>query len=303
MIWLVMGIVVLGVMLYVTQPLYAKTVSVIKNDNEVSDYLQQIADIETRLKTADKSIDVSALERAKVELQRQILAKDIQVKDAGPQTILAGILFITIAIGSMGLYASLGRPDLSQTQEKHNPEPQDIRDLTLEQAVAKLEQKLAQGDQSAQGWMLYARSLMSLRRYDEAVAAYEKVLQVTDNNPQVLKELETAKAFINEKRAGIKPVSPLQNAQQRPSAQQIQAVAEMSPEDRQNMIKNMVEGLSQKLIENPDDLDGWTRLLRARKVLGQETEAQADIALMRETYKDNPKAIEKILTDTGWAED
>ena len=296
MIWLIMGIFVLGVLLYVAKPLYAKDAPTLEIDSEVTDYLAQITDIDARLKNADKSTDVPALEIAKTELQRQVLAKTNAEKDSGPQTLLLSIVFIAFSFGAMGLYATLGRPDLTKTQElTRNTDPQDANELTLEQAVAQLEQKLAKGDQNPQGWMLYARSLMSLGRYDDAIKAYEKVLSLTDNSQQVLEEFESAKTYIVQKQTG--------NRTSGPSAEQMQAAASMTPEARQDMVKGMVEGLSQKLKDNPDDADGWTRLLRARKVLGQDVEAQADITLMGETFKDNPELVQKILSDTGWAED
>ncbi|PHS76740.1 MAG: hypothetical protein COB56_05425 [Robiginitomaculum sp.] len=298
MIWLIMGVIVLGVFLYVSKPLYIKNAPLLAIDSEVTDYLEQIADIDARLKNAGKSIDVSALELAKVELQRQVLGKAEAGKDSGPQTVLLSTLFVAFVFGAIGIYAALGRPELTKINEiTQNTASQDVNDVTLEQAVAQLGRKLAQGDQNPQGWILYARSLMSLRRYDDAITAYEKVLLLTDNNAQLLEEFESAKEYIAQKQTGASPSAP------GPSAEQMQAAAAMTPEARQDMIMGMVEGLSQKLKDNPNDADGWVRLLSARKVLGQETEALADIALMRATFKDSPEVVQKILSETGWSND
>jgi len=303
MIWLIMGAFVLAVLLYVARPLYVKNVPVAVKDSEVTDYLGQIADIDSRIKNADKSVDVPALEIAKVELQRQVLAKDTASKDAGPQALLINTLFIIFAFTAMGLYATLGRPDLTKAKNLvQNAGLQAESDMSLEQAIAQLELKLAQGDQSPQGWILYARSLMSMQRYDDAVTAYEKVLVLTNNNPQVQEEFESAKTYIAEKKAEIGSIAP-DSIAPGPSAEQIQAAAAMTPKARQDMIKGMLDGLSQKLKDNPKDPEGWMRLLKARKVLGQEAEALADIVLLRETYKDNPAVARKILSDTGWLED
>jgi cytochrome c-type biogenesis protein CcmH len=44
-------------------------------------------------------------------------------------------------------------------------------------------------------------------------------------------------------------------------------VRALSAGDQQTMIKGMVERLGSKMAANPIDLDGWTRLMRAFKVL------------------------------------
>jgi cytochrome c-type biogenesis protein CcmH len=47
----------------------------------------------------------------------------------------------------------------------------------------------------------------------------------------------------------------------------------MSPEDRQGMIRGMVERLAARLRDNPDDVEGWQRLARAYDVLGESDKA------------------------------
>ncbi|MCB2133166.1 MAG: c-type cytochrome biogenesis protein CcmI, partial [Rhodobacteraceae bacterium] len=59
------------------------------------------------------------------------------------------------------------------------------------------------------------------------------------------------------------------------TAADIAAAQEMSADDRQAMIRGMVDGLAQRLAEDPDDLEGWHRLIRARVVLGEGAAAQA----------------------------
>lgn len=57
-----------------------------------------------------------------------------------------------------------------------------------------------------------------------------------------------------------------------PSRDQMEAAQQMSDAERTEMIRGMVDRLAQRLEENPDDVDGWLRLARAREVLG-ETDA------------------------------
>ena len=49
----------------------------------------------------------------------------------------------------------------------------------------------------------------------------------------------------------------------------------MSPEERQAMIRGMVDRLAARLEQNPNDKDGWARLAHAYEVLGETDKAQA----------------------------
>lgn len=59
-----------------------------------------------------------------------------------------------------------------------------------------------------------------------------------------------------------------------PTREQMQAARNMTAEDRQAMIRNMVDGLAERLKDNPDDTAGWLRLGRARTVLGDKAAAK-----------------------------
>ena len=80
-----------------------------------------------------------------------------------------------------------------------------------------------------------------------------------------------------------------------PTAEQMQAAQKMSPEQRAEMILAMVDGLATRLEDEPYDEQGWTRLIRARIVLGQDDKLTADTARVKEVFKDEPEAIARIL--------
>ncbi|HEY0435911.1 MAG TPA: c-type cytochrome biogenesis protein CcmI [Phenylobacterium sp.] len=69
-----------------------------------------------------------------------------------------------------------------------------------------------------------------------------------------------------------------------PTSDQVAAAGQMSAGDRQAMITGMVARLADRLKQNPRDLNGWERLMRARMVLGQ-TDAAA------QTYRDAQRAF------------
>jgi cytochrome c-type biogenesis protein CcmH len=47
------------------------------------------------------------------------------------------------------------------------------------------------------------------------------------------------------------------------------AGSSLPPNQQQQMVNAMVEGLAARLARNPRDAEGWVRLMRARMVLGE----------------------------------
>ena len=70
--------------------------------------------------------------------------------------------------------------------------------------------------------------------------------------------------------------------------------ANMSADDQQAMIRSMVDGLEEKLAANPDDLDGWLRLIRARAVLGDTDKAKTAYDKALTQFSGNGDALAQI---------
>ena len=79
-----------------------------------------------------------------------------------------------------------------------------------------------------------------------------------------------------------------------PTPDQVSEAQTMSPQERQAMIENMVNGLDARLHENPDDLEGWIKLISARKVLRQTGRAETALQEARDVFKDNPAALTRL---------
>ncbi|MCQ1569618.1 c-type cytochrome biogenesis protein CcmI [Neorhizobium galegae] len=59
-----------------------------------------------------------------------------------------------------------------------------------------------------------------------------------------------------------------------PSQADVAAAANMSQGDRQAMIRGMVESLAERLKQDPNNLEGWVRLVRSYSVLGDKSSAE-----------------------------
>ncbi|AXI56887.1 c-type cytochrome biogenesis protein CcmI [Sulfitobacter sp. JL08] len=79
-----------------------------------------------------------------------------------------------------------------------------------------------------------------------------------------------------------------------PSAADVAAASEMSVEDRQEMIRGMVNGLSDRLATEGGPPFDWARLIAALGVLGEEERAIAVYTEALSIFDGDPEAIELI---------
>ncbi len=115
---------------------------------------------------------------------------------------------------------------------------------------------------------------------DEALALWRALLAETgpaDSWKQVLE-------------AQIATLAPAPGAPQL-SDEQVAATQNMTSEDRENMIRGMVDGLEERLKSAPADLEGWQRLIRARAVLGEMDKARAAYSSAKEQFKADEQAM------------
>ena len=126
-----------------------------------------------------------------------------------------------------------------------------------------------------------ALALKQEGKTDEAKAAFDAFLKDTPEDapwrPMLLAEMQSM---------GSRP--PALDQETMANAQA------MAPEDQQAMIRSMVDGLEERLAANPDDLDGWLRLIRSRAVLGEPDKAKAAYDKAKAQYNGDADALAKI---------
>src|SRR5262249_30232881 len=79
--------------------------------------------------------------------------------------------------------------------------------------------------------------------------------------------------FVREELARIEATQ--KPAARGPSADDMAAAAQTDPQQRQQMIVGMVEGLAAKLRNDSSDFEGWLRLVRAYTVRGEREKARS----------------------------
>lgn len=306
MIWLIFAAMALAAAVFLAKPLFSAIPP--EEDTELTSYFAQIDVLK-----ANETIDPGEAEDAIAGLQRQILGRQDGESTQSPKAFNITLL---LAVGLMGagVYFLQGRPDmvgLETDVASLSPtvvEPQATegdRNAQLASLVAQLERRLE--DERADdpnGWLIYARSLMSLGRFDDAQNAYDRVVLLTQGRLDVVEERDRAKAYIIQRNSNLARPSTLGAGPQRgPTEQDVRDAQTMNAGDRQAMIQGMVEGLAQRLKDDPSNPAEWAQLIRARQVLGQSEQAAADIARMRAVFSETPETVAQIIDSSGWVPD
>jgi cytochrome c-type biogenesis protein CcmH len=86
-----------------------------------------------------------------------------------------------------------------------------------------------------------------------------------------------------------------------PSQSDVAAAEAMAPDERNAMIEGMVASLAKRLESEPDDVDGWLRLIRSYVVLGRTDDAaDAARAALAGVQADTDRArVEALIADLG----
>jgi cytochrome c-type biogenesis protein CcmH len=130
---------------------------------------------------------------ARLEIQRRLLAAD-KLPAAPPRLsrspVLALIVFVVIAAGSISSYLWLGAPSLPDEpfSARQAELARENGPSSMQQATAALAAKLKQNPSDAAGWLLYARSLSELREWDQAEDAYRHAMDLGQTGPGVVSD-------------------------------------------------------------------------------------------------------------------
>ncbi|TBY12478.1 c-type cytochrome biogenesis protein CcmI [Rhizobium leguminosarum] len=120
-----------------------------------------------------------------------------------------------------------------------------------------------------------ALSMEQAGRPDEARQAFEALAKQSPSDAPWLPLVNQHIAMNGGAPAGANPVAPGANPATpgNPTQEDVAAAENMSAGDRQQMIRGMVESLDAKLSEDPNNFEGWVRLVRSYAVLNDKDRA------------------------------
>jgi cytochrome c-type biogenesis protein CcmH len=122
-------------------------------------------------------------------------------------------------------------------------------------------------------------------RRDAAIADYDAVLRLSPPDAPWIEQVRADRAAL---------LSAPEQPAPGPDAADVAAAADMSEADRAAMIAGMVEGLAARLADDPDDAEGWQRLIRAYGVMGRADDAAAAWRSAAAAFADSPDDLARI---------
>ncbi len=296
--------------------LRARVTTTSRFDGELAIYRDQLAEIERE--RASGALSENEAAAARLEIERRVLAAAAAAKTtAAPpdalHRLLPPALALAIPLLALGLYLKVGHPGVPAQPFVAGAKPPAEQSLDVAQLVAQARARVAAepnnaDTQSALGEALTleadgtvtpaaveafnkalalqpgdARSLYYLGLHDsqsgDSTAALKRWQELEAKSPPNAPYLPVLRAEMARvaQAAGL----PANTTMPQPSREQQEAMAALTPEQRQQAIRGMVEGLAARLKENPQDRGGWLRLANAWKVLGEnvgaiDAYAQAD---------------------------
>ncbi|MDO8533436.1 MAG: hypothetical protein Q7S17_01670, partial [Xanthobacteraceae bacterium] len=180
---------------------------------------------------------------------------------------------------------------------------------SVEGMVERLAQRLKQDGSNLDGWIQLVRSYRVLGQADKATAATAEAQVALAGDPDKLRRLaDSIKALDTElgenaapaQTAGEKtPLEKLRDSSRGappagPTEKDMAAAQALAPEQQTAMVRSMVDRLAERLKTDRSDLDGWLRLVRSYKVLGETDKARAAAADARRALAGEPDKLRRL---------
>ncbi|MBD3804060.1 MAG: c-type cytochrome biogenesis protein CcmI [Thioclava sp.] len=165
--------------------------------------------------------------------------------------------------------------------------------------VERLNDRLAQEGGSADDWARLISSLRMIGEVERADAVYGEAKGKFASRPEDLAKIDAAHAAPAGqalKDEGGAPAAPAQAAPMMPgpTAEQMKDAASMSPQDRQQMIQGMVDGLFDRLTTEGGTPAEWSRLISSLATLGEKDRAKEAWGEAQQALADTPDALAQV---------
>ena len=160
--------------------------------------------------------------------------------------------------------------------------------------IERLAARLETTPEDIKGWRMLGWSYFNTGHYEQAATAYARAVELDPNSAELKGSYEEAKAKASS--GNLKTASSLQTEAvgkggDGPGVEKITKSEATPPHETDAAIRSMVDGLADRLESSPRDVEGWTRLMRSRVVLGEREVAATAFRKALEVFKDDSGSI------------
>lgn len=216
-----------------------------------------------------------------------------------PGSVDASPLSVSGSEEDSEMLASLSDYTRSIGAEEPSSTPADGKLLPdVNTMIERLAARLEGAPEDVKGWQLLGWSYFQMQRYDEAATAFAKALALDPSSAELKRAYEETKAKASDG-AVPGPASSVQtgavgNGGDGPVVEKTANSEASSPHEQEAQIRSMVDRLADRLESSPQDVEGWTRLMRSRVVLGEREVAATAFHKALEVFKDDFAASSKL---------
>lgn len=215
--WIVCAVLLVVALMFVVWPLLRKAAQsndVLRDAANLEILRDQAAELEADLRNG--LLTQEAYEQGKRELQARLLDEVSTTATPAklprnPAKVLAVILAVLLPFGSVLLYLKIGNTKALLPQEQHAV-ADGFGVIRSEAALQELEKKMEKLPENPDGWLLLARSYSELKRFPDAVRAYQQLVKLVPNEAQIWTDYADAYAMSNDQTLKGEPTKFLNKA-------------------------------------------------------------------------------------------
>jgi len=205
MFWFFAALLVVLALAFVLPPLLRKSENVENNADNIGDdqrsltlevYRDQFEELNNDLKIGTISQD--QFDKAKQDIERNMLEDIAQLEQNAQRKLQVGsvgakasavVMVICMPVLAFALYSSWGAGEAGLNPDAATPQvaASEHNEVNIEALVEQLHERLKAQPDDGEGWYMLARTYQYLRRFDEAVEAFKRSVELGgDSSPDVL---------------------------------------------------------------------------------------------------------------------
>jgi cytochrome c-type biogenesis protein CcmH len=220
MFWIFATLLVILALVMILPPLFKKTALETddRRDQNIQIAKEQLAELETAF--ANNEMKNKEYLARKDELE-QALYSDVTTDNARTveyakpsliSTLLIALVIPAIAFSLYTKYGNSGMIDAEKVKTASNIPKKANGEPDIDAMVSGLRAKLDKNPDNAEGWYMLGRSYMAIKRYKDAIYAYEQLYKLKPNDAKIMLFLADASAMANNNQIAGRPAELIEKA-------------------------------------------------------------------------------------------